>query len=115
MSGAFTRTAGGVMQMMIPLSPLASMTNPSDKDVEPSAVQLVWVETADNGKTYTFRNPFPEGDAIPRFAPSLERVSGNNTVASPGKGTGLLYFTGLSRYAATGEVIQNKVYFTDVK
>lgn len=114
-AGAFTRTEAGVLQMCIPLAPLAGMKNPADKEVKPDSIRYVWIESADGGKTYTFKAPVPGGDGIGRFAPSLERPSGGNAVAAKGNGTGLLFFSGLHRYAKPGEVIQNRVYFTEVK
>jgi len=111
---AFSIAADGLLQMCLPLAPLADFGAPGAPQIKPENVRYVWVETADGGKTWRFREPVPRGDGLQRHHPTLERPTGGNSVPA-GRTAAMMYFEGLQRYAEKDEVIQNRLYFVEVR
>lgn len=77
---------------------------------EPNIQRLVWLESRDDGLTFTNRNVIPHRPDRGTLLPTLERPTGFHG-PSVGKLPALLYFEGLSRYRKPGELIQNDVFF----
>jgi hypothetical protein len=114
-AGAFTLTAAGALQMILPVAPFKTWGIPEQKKIKPVDISYLWVETADAGRTYTIKPVFPSGDKLERNAPTLEKPTGFNRVADGGAGTGVAYFEGVKRYRKADEIIRTRVYFVEMK
>ena len=112
--GAFSITTDDVLQMCVPLGPLEDFGVPGALNINAAKTRYVWAETSDRGKTYRLRQPIPQGEGLERRHPTLERPTGHNVIAG-GRAASLAYFVGLQRYPEKGEVIQNTLYFVDVR
>jgi len=111
--GAFAITADDVMQMLLPIAPLADFGVPGAPKIVPARVRHRWIETRDGGATFLFRQPIPDDPTVSNQVPTLERPTGQNVIL-PGRAAGLMYFVGLQRYRKKGELIQNRLYYVDV-
>ena len=80
----------------------------------PGLNKVAWLETRDGGRTFTARRPLnPEPGTIVS-QPSLEMPTGFNRIPA-GSYPAFLYFTGPARNAEPDEVIDNDVYYVQVK
>ncbi len=80
----------------------------------PNTQQLAWLESRDGGRTFTSRDIIQHDPDQGTLLPTLERPTGFNGVAA-GKRPPLLYLEGLSRYRQKGEIIQNDVFFVQLR
>ena len=80
----------------------------------PGVTKVAWLETRDGGRTFTARSPLNPEPGMIVNQPSLEMPTGFNRI-SAGSYPAFLYFTGLARNAAPDEVIDNNVYYVQVK
>ena len=76
----------------------------------PNIKRIVWLESRDGGRTFTFRDIIAHDLDRGTLLPTLEKPTGFNDI-SAGAYPPLLYFVGLDRYRKEGEIIQNDVYF----
>ncbi len=75
--------------------------------------RIVWLESRDSGQTFTPRAIVPHLLEEGTLLPHLEQPTGFNRIK--GRLPGFLYIEGLSRYTEEGEVIDNKVYFSEIE
>ncbi len=80
----------------------------------PGVKKVAWLETQDGGRTFTARSPLnPEPGTIAN-QPSLEMPTGFNRIPA-GSYPGMLYFAGKFHNADEGEVVDNNVYYVQVR
>lgn len=111
---AFSIRSDGLLQVCLPMAPLKDFGAPGEPAIKPQDVRYLWVETADGGKTYRFREPIPQGGGLERNHPTLERDTGHNAIAA-GRNAAMMYFEGPLRYRKKGEIIQTRLYFVEVE
>ena len=80
----------------------------------PGVREVAWLESSDGGKTFTAREPLKPEPSLTANQPSLEMPTGFNRIPS-GSYPGLIYFTGPSANAGEDEVIDNNVYYLQVR
>ena len=108
--GGLSLGAGGAIYACLPIAPLADFPPPGLPGLKRESIRYVWVASMDDGKTYQWREPFPQPAGRETHTPNLERPTGYNVVPAA-RAPAFIYYMGLARYAAKGEVIQNRLYF----
>jgi hypothetical protein len=110
--GGFSITADGTLHLCLRVAPLADFGEPGALKVALDRVKQYWCSTADQGKTWVFKEPAPGMPTGEQFGHNLEKPTG--ILAPPaGRTPAMVFYQGLNRYAKPGEVIQNKVYFLE--
>ena len=77
----------------------------------PELHRMIYMETADGGKTFVCRDLAPEPKAgAGQHLPTVERRDGANAIEG-GRLPGVLYFEGVFDYPPDGTTVDNDVYF----
>jgi hypothetical protein len=79
----------------------------------PELGRIVWLESADYGRTFTPRDVLAYDPQQGQVLPSIERPNGPQPIAA-GRRPSFLYALGLDRYAEPGETIDNELYWVRV-
>ena len=80
----------------------------------PGAGRTAWLESRDGGRTFAARSPLETRPGVNCDQPCLEMPTGFNRIPA-GSYPGMLYFTGPSRYPEPDEIIDNNVYYVQIR